>query len=46
VPLEEFYTALWELGYQGWMSLEWESKWHPEAAPLAEALRVKPSFTG
>lgn len=45
VPLAEFYTALWELGYQGWMALEWESKWHPEAAPLAEALKVKPSFT-
>lgn len=46
IPLGEFYTALWELGYQGWMSLEWESKWHPEAAPLAEALKVKPDFAG
>lgn len=46
IPLAEFYAALRELGYQGWMSLEWESKWHPEAVPLAEALRVKPAFTG
>ncbi|GAA1951797.1 sugar phosphate isomerase/epimerase family protein [Catenulispora subtropica] len=46
VPLGEFYTALWELGYQGWVSLEWESKWHPEAVRLAEALKVKPAFTG
>lgn len=43
VPLSEFYEALRELGYQGWMALEWESKWHPEAIPLAEALRVKPA---
>ncbi|MFL6111929.1 MAG: sugar phosphate isomerase/epimerase family protein [Catenulispora sp.] len=42
VPLTSFYEALRELGYQGWMALEWESKWHPEAIPLAEALRVKP----
>ncbi|MEY9927025.1 sugar phosphate isomerase/epimerase [Catenulispora sp. GP43] len=46
IPLDEFYAALRELGYQGWMSLEWESKWHPEAVPLAEALKVKPAFTG
>jgi sugar phosphate isomerase/epimerase len=44
IPLDEFYAALRELGYQGWMSLEWESKWHPEAAPLAEALKVKPAL--
>jgi sugar phosphate isomerase/epimerase len=44
IPLDEFYAALSELGYQGWMSLEWESKWHPEAVPLAEALKVKPAF--
>ena len=46
IPLAEFYEALRELGYQGWVSLEWESKWHPEAVPLAEALKVKPDFTG
>jgi len=46
IPLAEFYAALRELGYQGWMSLEWESKWHPEAVPLAEALKVKPAVTG
>ena len=44
IPLAEFYAALRELGYQGWMSLEWESKWHPEAVPLADALKVKPDF--
>jgi sugar phosphate isomerase/epimerase len=44
IPLAEFYAALRELRYQGWMSLEWESKWHPEAMPLAEALKVKPAL--
>ncbi|WP_194905183.1 sugar phosphate isomerase/epimerase family protein [Catenulispora rubra] len=44
IPLPEFYAALRELGYEGWVSLEWESKWHPEAVPLAEALKVKPVF--
>ena len=44
IPLDDFYAALHELGYQGWVSLEWESKWHPEAVPLAEALKVKPAF--
>jgi sugar phosphate isomerase/epimerase len=42
VPLQELYRALRELDYRGWLSLEWESKWHPEAVPLAEALAVKP----
>ncbi|NUR60394.1 MAG: sugar phosphate isomerase/epimerase [Catenulispora sp.] len=46
VPLREFYAALREVGYQGWMSLEWESKWHPEAVELGEALKVKPDFGG
>lgn len=46
IPLRQFYTALWEIGYQGWMSLEWESKWHSDAVDLAEALRVKPDFGG
>lgn len=42
VPLQELYRALRELDYRGWLSLEWESKWHPEAVPLAEALAVRP----
>jgi sugar phosphate isomerase/epimerase len=43
VPLAELYDALRGLGYTGYLSLEWESKWHPEAVPLAEALKVKPA---
>jgi sugar phosphate isomerase/epimerase len=43
VPLSELYGQLRRLGYQGWLSLEWESKWHPDARPLAEALSRRPS---
>ncbi|HCI79882.1 MAG TPA: hypothetical protein DHW02_09335 [Ktedonobacter sp.] len=47
VPLQEAYTALKQNGYDGYISLEWEKKWHPEidepeialpqAAPLLRA---------
>ena len=30
--------ALQDDGYEGWLSLEWERKWHPELPPLDEAL--------
>ena len=30
VPLQEAYTALKHAGYDGYISLEWEKKWHPE----------------
>ena len=30
VPLQEAYTALKKSGYDGYISLEWEKKWHPE----------------
>lgn len=30
VPLQEAYTALKHSGYDGYISLEWEKKWHPE----------------
>jgi sugar phosphate isomerase/epimerase len=46
VPLAELYDTLRDLDYTGYLSLEWESKWHPEAVPLAEALRVKPVTGG
>ncbi|WP_018348293.1 sugar phosphate isomerase/epimerase family protein [Longispora albida] len=38
VPLTTVLDLLTADGYTGWLSLEWERKWHPEAAPLAEAL--------
>lgn len=36
LPLAEFADTL--LPYQGWYCLEWEKAWHPEAAPVQDAL--------
>jgi len=30
VPLAESLDALTRAGYRGWLSVEWEKKWHPE----------------
>ncbi len=30
VPLEEVLSLLAASGYDGWLSFEWEKKWHPE----------------
>ena len=30
IPLAHFYEILRKGGYQGWYTLEWERKWHPE----------------
>ncbi|MFE8910458.1 sugar phosphate isomerase/epimerase family protein [Streptomyces globisporus] len=38
LPLDDVLAQLRRLGYDGWISLEWERAWYPEAAPLAEAL--------
>ncbi|NUR73888.1 MAG: sugar phosphate isomerase/epimerase [Hamadaea sp.] len=38
VPLRDALELLRREAYAGWLSLEWESKWHPEAGPLREAL--------
>ncbi|NUT38155.1 MAG: sugar phosphate isomerase/epimerase [Hamadaea sp.] len=38
IPLGDALALLRREAYTGWLSLEWESKWHPEAAPLREAL--------
>jgi len=38
VPLRDALDLLARQAYQGWLSLEWERKWHPEAAPLRDAL--------
>lgn len=35
-PIDELLRALAD--YDGWLSLEWERKWHPELPPLADAL--------
>jgi sugar phosphate isomerase/epimerase len=41
VPMEKALQALNGIGYQGWISVEWEKKWHPE---LAEPEIAMPHF--
>ncbi|MFC4908127.1 sugar phosphate isomerase/epimerase family protein [Actinomadura gamaensis] len=38
VPLDQVRTALATAGYSGWISLEWERTWYPDAVPVEEAL--------
>ena len=38
----DILAALRTIGYDGWLSVEWEKKWHPEIADAAIAL---PHFT-
>ena len=30
VPVEESLRALRDVGYDGWLTVEWEKRWHPE----------------
>ncbi|MFF9453601.1 sugar phosphate isomerase/epimerase family protein [Streptomyces flaveolus] len=39
VPLHEVPAALAAVGYRGWLCLEWEKRWFPDAPGLPEALR-------
>ncbi len=38
VPVREQLATLLRIGYRGWISVEWEKKWHPELAPPEIAL--------
>lgn len=38
VPMAEVLAGLRRVGYDGWLSVEWERKWHPEIAPADVAL--------
>ena len=38
LPVSDVLAALDSIGYQGWLSLEWERRWHPAAEPLPVAL--------
>jgi sugar phosphate isomerase/epimerase len=55
VPTLEMLAALHATGYQGWLAVEWEKKWHPELvgpevalpqhiAKLREYISARPSF--
>ena len=41
VPLGEIIDLLRSVSYQGWLSFEWEKRWHPE---LAEPEVALPAF--
>jgi sugar phosphate isomerase/epimerase len=38
VPMAETLRTLRDAGYRGWLSFEWEKKWHPEIAEPEVAL--------
>jgi sugar phosphate isomerase/epimerase len=38
VPTKEILTAVRQAGYDGWVAVEWEKKWHPELAEPDVAL--------
>lgn len=38
VPVRESLAALAAAGYDGWLTVEWEKRWHPELADPKVAL--------
>lgn len=44
VPLTDVHAALAAADYRGWLCLEWEKRWFPQAPALSEALRY--AFAG
>lgn len=46
VPLGDVAAALEIAGYDGWVSLEWERRWHPQIAPLEVALEALRAWGG
>lgn len=40
VPIKPILSLLAESDYRGWIELEWESAWYPDAPPLDDALRA------
>ena len=41
LPIDRLYAALKSIGYDGWFTLEWEKRWHPE---IEEPEVVIPAF--
>ena len=41
LPIDRLYAALRSIGYDGWFTLEWEKRWHPE---IEEPEVVIPAF--
>lgn len=44
LPLKDILIQLDARGYDGWLGLEWELRWHPELPPLADALAAADSW--
>jgi sugar phosphate isomerase/epimerase len=40
VPINPILSLLARSSYQGWVELEWESAWYPDAPPLDDALKA------
>ncbi|MBO5222433.1 MAG: sugar phosphate isomerase/epimerase [Clostridia bacterium] len=40
LPLVEMVRTLQSEGYEGWFSLEWERKWHPDLPEIEAALKL------
>jgi len=40
VPVREALDVLKANGYDGWLTLEWEKRWHPEMPPAEEGLKA------
>jgi fatty-acyl-CoA synthase len=38
VPMQDILAKLRAAGYDGWIAVEWEKKWHPEIAEPEVAL--------
>ena len=40
VPIKPMIALLKRSDYRGWVELEWESAWYPDAPPLDDALKA------
>jgi len=40
IPLSEIFNLLANAGYQGWLTYEWEKRWHPELPEPEEAFPI------
>lgn len=44
VPIKEVIDYLRSIGYDGYLSVEWEKRWHPELEPADEVLPIYLSY--
>lgn len=46
LPITRLYAALRSTGYDGWLTLEWEKRWHPEIEEPEVAIPAFAEFIG